>query len=115
MFAGNRSGLKFRLTDGMSVVAGGNVSIYERDGKYQLYVREIEQAGNGARYEQFMALKKELEDMGMFDPMFKKSIPAYVKKLGVVTAPTGAAIQDIINISTRRNPYIQIVLHPYNS
>ena len=112
MFAGNRAGLNFRLTDGMLVVAQGNVSIYERDGKYQLYVREIEQAGNGARYEQFMALKRELEDMGMFDPMFKKPIPAYVKTLGVVTASTGAAIQDIINISTRRNPYIQIVLYP---
>ncbi len=112
MFAGNRTGLDFRLTDGMLVVAQGNVSIYERDGKYQLYVKEIKQAGNGARYEQFMALKRELEEMGMFDPMFKKPIPAHVRRLGVVTASTGAAIQDIINISTRRNPYIQIVLYP---
>ena len=112
MFAGNRSGLKFQLKDGMLVVASGNVSIYERDGKYQLYVKSVEQAGNGARYEQFLALKKQLEEMGMFDPMYKKQIPPVVKTLGVVTASSGAAFQDIINVSTRRNPYIQIVLYP---
>ena len=112
MFAGNRSGLKFQLKDGMLVVASGNVSIYERDGKYQLYVKSVEQAGNGARYEQFLALKKQLEEMGMFDPMYKKPIPPVVKTLGVVTASSGAAFQDIINVSTRRNPYIQIVLYP---
>lgn len=112
MFAGNRSGLKFQLKDGMLVVASGSVSIYERDGKYQLYVKSIEQAGNGARYEQFLALKKQLEEMGMFDPMYKKTIPPVVRTLGVVTASSGAAFQDIINVSTRRNPYIQIVLYP---
>ncbi len=113
MFAGNRgSGLKFKLCDGMQIVASGNVTIFERDGKYQLYVRQIEQSGIGARYEQFMALKQQLEDMGMFDSMFKKPIPEYVKRLGVVTASTGAAIRDIINVATRRNPYIQIVLYP---
>lgn len=112
MFAGNRSGLKFQLKDGMLVVASGSVSIYERDGKYQLYVKSVEQAGNGARYEQFLVLKKQLEEMGMFDPMYKKPIPPVVKTLGVVTASSGAAFQDIINVSTRRNPYIQIVLYP---
>ena len=112
MFAGNRNGLKFQLKDGMLVVASGSVSIYERDGKYQLYVKSVEQAGNGARYEQFLALKKQLEEMGMFDPMYKKPIPPVVKTLGVVTASSGAAFQDIINVSTRRNPYIQIVLYP---
>lgn len=112
MFAGNRNGLNFQLKDGMLVVASGSVSIYERDGKYQLYVKRIEQAGNGARYEQFLALKNQLEEMGMFDPIYKKAIPAYVKKLGVVTASSGAAFQDIINVSTRRNPYVQIVLFP---
>ena len=112
MFAGNRSGLKFQLKDGMLVVASGSVSIYERDGKYQLYVKSVEQAGNGARYEQFLALKKQLEEMGMFDPMYKIPIPPVVKTPGVVTASSGAAFQDIINVSTRRNPYIQIVLYP---
>lgn len=113
MFAGNRaSGLKFKLCDGMQIIASGNVTIFERDGKYQLYARQIEQAGLGARYEQFLALKQQLEEMGMFDSMFKKPIPQYVKILGVVTASTGAAIRDIINVATRRNPYIQIVLYP---
>ena len=112
MFAGNRNNLKFQLKDGMLVVASGSVSIYERDGKYQLYVKSVEQAGNGARYEQFLALKKQLEEMGMFDPVYKKPIPPVVKTLGVVTASSGAAFQDIINVSTRRNPYIQIVLYP---
>lgn len=112
MFAANRGGLGFRLEDGMKIVATGNITVYERDGKYQLYAKRIERAGNGELYERFLALKDELEGMGMFDPMFKQPIPAYVRKLGVVTAQTGAAIQDIINISKRRNPYIQIVLCP---
>ena len=112
MFAGNRRGLDFTLKDGLLVVAGGRVSVYERDGKYQLYVTDMVKAGQGARYELFLKLKKELEEMGMFDPMYKKPIPKFVKKLGVVTAQSGAAFQDIINVSTRRNPYIQIVLYP---
>ncbi len=113
MFAGNRAaGLRFRLEDGMQIVASGNITIYESAGKYQIYVRSIEQQGNGELYARYLALKKELEDMGMFDAMYKQEIPRYVRRLGVVTAATGAAIQDIINISTRRNPYIQIVLYP---
>lgn len=112
MFASNRAGLNFRLEDGMKIVATGSITVYERDGKYQLYARKIERAGNGELYERFIALKDELEGMGMFDAMFKQPVPAYVRRLGVVTAQTGAAIQDIINISKRRNPYIQIVLCP---
>lgn len=112
MFAGNRGGLDFRLEDGMQVVASGNITVYERDGKYQLYADRIERAGSGELYERFMALKKELEGMGMFDPMYKQPIPALVRKLGIVTASTGAAVQDIINVSKRRNPYIQLVLCP---
>lgn len=112
MFAANRGGLGFRLENGMKIVATGNITVYERDGKYQLYAKKIEHAGSGELYERFLALKDELEGMGMFDVMFKQPIPAYVRKLGVVTAQTGAAIQDIINISKRRNPYIQIVLCP---
>ena len=112
MFAGNRRGINFTLKDGLLVVASGRVSVYERDGKYQIYVTDMVQAGQGARYELFLKLKKELEEMGMFDPMYKKPIPKLVKKLGVVTAQSGAAFQDIINVSTRRNPYVQIVLYP---
>ncbi|MCM1307817.1 MAG: exodeoxyribonuclease VII large subunit [Butyrivibrio sp.] len=112
MFAANRGGLDFKLEDGMKIVATGSIAVYERDGKYSLYAKKIERAGRGELYEKFLALKDELEGMGMFDEMFKQPIPAYVRKLGVVTAQTGAAIQDIINISRRRNPYIQIVLCP---
>ncbi len=113
MFAGNRTtGLKFKLTDGMKIVVTGKISVYEATGKYQIYARLIKEDGHGELYEKYLLLKKELEEMGMFDSSYKKQIPAHIKKLGVVTASTGAAIQDIINISTRRNPYIQIVLYP---
>lgn len=112
MFAGDRRNLSFRLEDGMQIKAAGSISIYERDGKYQLYVKSAERAGAGELYERFLALKKELEEMGMFDPSYKQPIPRYARSVGVVTASTGAAIQDIINISKRRNPYVQLYLYP---
>ena len=112
MFAGHRRGLAFRMKDGDQVVAGGTVDVYERDGRYQLYAKEITQEGEGALYERFLALKKELEEMGMFAHEYKQPIPKFIKTLGVVTAPSGAAVQDIRNISLRRNPYLQIILYP---
>lgn len=112
MFAGHRRGLSFRMKDGDQVVAGGTVDVYERDGRYQLYAREITQEGEGALYERFLALKRELEEMGMFAQEYKQPIPRFIKTLGVVTAPSGAAVQDIRNISLRRNPYLQIILYP---
>lgn len=112
MFASARKGLAFRLSDGQQVVADGAVSVYERDGKYQLYASRIRLDGAGVLYERYLELKQELEEMGMFAPEYKKKIPAYVRRLGVVTAPTGAAIRDIINISKRRNPGIEIILYP---
>lgn len=112
MFAGNRRGLSFRMKDGDKVVAGGAVDVYERDGRYQFYVKEITLEGAGALYERFLALKEELEEMGMFAKEYKQPIPRFIKRLGVVTAPTGAAIQDIRNISARRNPYLQLILYP---
>lgn len=112
MFAGNRSGLAFRLMEGLQIIVRGTVDVYERDGKYQLYAKEITLDGAGALYEKFESLKKELAEQGMFDVCYKKPIPAYCSRLGVVTAPTGAAVQDIINIATRRNPYVQIILYP---
>ena len=112
MFAGHRRGLAFRMKDGDQVVAGGTVDVYERDGRYQLYAKEITQEGEGALHERFLALKKELEEMGMFAQEYKQPIPKFIKTLGVVTAPTGAAVQDIRNISLRRNPYLQIILYP---
>ena len=98
MFAGQRAGLTFRMQEGQQVIVLGNVTTYERDGKYQLYAREIILDGAGLLYEKFEALKKELEEMGMFAPEYKQPIPFYAKRIGIVTAPTGAAIRDIINI-----------------
>ena len=112
MFAGHRRGLAFRMKDGDRVVVGGAVDVYERDGRYQLYAKEISLEGAGALYERFLALKTELEEMGMFAPEYKQPIPAFIHRLGVVTAPTGAAVQDIRNISLRRDPYLQIILYP---
>lgn len=112
MFAGARKGLAFRMQDGQKVVALGSVNVYERDGRYQLYAREIILEGAGLLYEKYEALKKELEEMGMFSSQFKQQIPSHIKRLGIVTAPTGAAVRDIMNISRRRNPYVQLVLYP---
>ena len=112
MFAGHRRGLAFRMKDGDQVVVGGAVDVYERDGRYQLYAKEITQEGEGVLYERFLALKRELEEMGMFAQEYKQPIPKFIRRLGVVTAPAGAAIQDIRNISLRRNPYVQIILYP---
>ena len=112
MFAGQRRGLQFRLEEGQQVIVKGTVDVYERDGKYQLYAQEIELAGRGDLYVKFEKLLRELEEMGMFDAQYKRPIPKYAKRVGIVTAPTGAAIRDIINISTRRNPYVQLVLYP---
>jgi len=112
MFAGYRRGMKFTMKEGDNVIVTGSVEIYERDGKYQLYAKEIELEGAGNLYLKFEALKRELEEMGMFAPEYKKPIPKYAKRVGVVTAPTGAAVQDIRNISARRNPYVQLILYP---
>ena len=112
MFAGQRNGLGFHMQDGQQVIILGTVTTYERDGKYQLYAKEIILDGAGLLYERFEALKKELSEMGMFAEEYKQAIPKYAKKIGIVTAPTGAAIRDIMNISARRNPYVQLILYP---
>lgn len=112
MFAGQRKGLAFHMENGQQVIVLGTVSVYKRDGKYQLYANEIILDGAGLLYEKFEALKKELLEMGMFDPSYKQPIPSYVKRLGIVTASTGAAVRDIINISKRRNPFVQLILYP---
>ena len=112
MFAGQRRGLSFQLQEGQQVVVTGTVDVYERDGKYQLYARKIEQDGQGDLFLRFQKLRDQLEEMGMFAPEYKQPIPRYAKRIGVVTAPTGAAIQDIRNIAGRRNPYVQLILCP---
>lgn len=112
MFASQRRGLGFRLEEGQQVVVKGTVDVYERDGKYQLYAQEIELSGRGDLYIKFEKLLRELEEMGMFDARYKRPIPRYANTVGIVTAPTGAAVRDIINIGRRRNPYVQLVLYP---
>lgn len=112
MFSSDRGGLLFRMAEGQQVVASGTVDVYERDGKYQLYARQIELDGIGALYERYERLKTELAERGMFAEEYKQPIPRYVRTLGVVTAQTGAAVRDIINIASRRNPYVQIILYP---
>lgn len=113
MFAGDRRrGLAFRMQEGQKVIVLGSVNVYERDGRYQLYAREIVPDGEGDLYLRFEQLKKELEEMGMFTQEFKQPIPFYSRKIGIVTAPTGAAVRDIMNISRRRNPYVQLILYP---
>lgn len=112
MFAFSRKGLGFRLTEGQQIVVNGTVDVYERDGRYQLYAKQIKLDGAGALYERYEQLKRELEERGMFAEQYKQPIPRYIRTLGVVTASTGAAVRDIINISRRRNPYVQILLYP---
>ena len=112
MFASQRMGLSFPLKEGQQVVATGSVDVYERDGRYQLYAREIRLDGMGALYLEFVRLRNELQEMGMFADEYKQPIPLYARRVGVVTAPTGAAIRDIMNISSRRNPYVQLILYP---
>ena len=112
MFAGQRGGLSFRMQEGQQVIVLGNVTTYERDGKYQLYAKEIILDGAGALYEKFEALKQELGEMGMFAEEYKQPIPKFARTIGIVTAPTGAAIRDIINVAGRRNPYVQLLLYP---
>ncbi len=112
MFAGQRKGLAFPMKEGQHVIVLGSVNVYERTGSYQLYAKEILLDGMGRLYEEFERLKRELEEMGMFAEEYKQPIPVYVRRLGIVTAPTGAAIQDIRNIASRRNPYVQLILYP---
>ena len=113
MFAQDRAGLTFKMEEGQQIIITGKVDVFTKNGAYQLYAYKIELADKrGALYERFEQLKRDLADSGMFDAGYKKPIPKYISTLGVVTAPTGAAIRDIINITKRRNPHIRIILYP---
>ena len=114
MFRGDRErgGLRFNMQEGQQVKVTGSIDVYERDGRYQLYARQIELDGAGALYERYEELKKRLAETGLFAEEYKQPIPKYIHTLGVVTAPTGAAVRDIINVATRRNPHIKIILYP---
>ena len=112
MFSSDAAGLRFTMKEGQAVVVSGSIGVYERDGKYQIYAKRVLRQGAGELYERFEKLKAELEEMGMFSEEYKREIPHFVRRLGVVTAPTGAAVRDIINIAKRRNPYVEIILYP---
>ena len=112
MFSNQAKGLKFKLETGQKVIVKGRIGVYEPYGTYQLYANEIEPAGEGDLYKKYEKLKAELEERGMFSEMYKKPIPKYSLKIGVATSETGAVINDIINVSSRRNPYVQIYLKP---
>lgn len=104
--------LNFKPEDGMKVLARGRISAYEAGGVYQLYIEEMSPDGVGALYLAYEQLKRKLEDEGLFSSEYKKEIPMYPEKIGVITATTGAAVRDVINVISRRNPYAKIVIYP---
>lgn len=112
MFQTYSQKLNFRMKDGEQVLVQGSVEVYDRDGKFQVYVKDVVREGSGALYQKLEETKQKLKERGMFDAVYKQPIPAYIKTLGVVTAETGAAVRDIIQVSKNRNPYIQIILYP---
>ena len=112
MFKSAASNLNFRPEDGMKVLARGRISVYEQGGSYQLYIQEMIPDGVGELYIAYEQLKKRLEEEGLFDQAHKKPIPQYPEKVGVITAATGAAVRDIINVITRRYPHAEIILYP---
>ena len=112
MFRGNSFGLNFEPMDGMSVKAKGEIRVYEKRGEYQLYVSQMLEAGKGALFAAFEALKEKLKAEGLFSPEIKKTLPRIPHKIAVITSPTGAAIRDIISISLRRFPNLHIIIVP---
>ena len=112
MFKSYTPHLQFMPKDGMKVVILGTVSVFERDGQYQVYCKAMKQEGIGDLYEEYQKLKAKLEKEGLFDDSHKKKIPMFPKTIGVLTSSTGAVIRDIINVSTRRNPNVHIRLLP---
>lgn len=112
MFKGSTFSLRFMPENGMKVLAYGRVSVYERDGQYQLYIEQMEPDGVGALYIAYEQLKKRLEEEGLFDRDHKKQLPVFPRKIAVVTSPTGAAVRDILNILKRRYPLADVTVYP---
>ncbi|MBQ6907298.1 MAG: exodeoxyribonuclease VII large subunit, partial [Clostridia bacterium] len=112
MFKSAAQTLAFKPEDGMRVLARGRIGVYEQSGTYQLYINEMTPDGVGELYIAYEKLKKRLAEEGLFDDKAKKPIPKYPEKVGVVTATTGAAVRDIINVITRRFPYCEIIIYP---
>ena len=112
MFSSSASKLKFTPKDGMKVLVVGRVSVYEPNGGYQIYIQEMQEDGLGNLYLKFDELKKKLSTEGLFDPIYKKTIPKFPTKIGIITAPTGAAIRDILSTIKRRYPSVETILFP---
>lgn len=112
MFRSYAGSMDFSIKNGMKIIVAGSVSVYERSGQYQIYVKKILENGLGKLYQAYEKLKKKLEHEGLFDATLKKPIPRYAKRIGIVTSDTGAAIRDMVQVAKRRNPYIQLVLYP---
>jgi exodeoxyribonuclease VII large subunit len=112
MFKSNADSLSFIPRDGMNVVVSGNVSVYEKDGAYQLYCKSMKVEGEGELFIAFQKLKESLEAEGLFNPLKKKKLPLFPRRIGVVTSPTGAAVRDIINVSKRRNKNVDLLIYP---
>jgi exodeoxyribonuclease VII large subunit len=112
MFKSNADGVKIDLKDGMKLIASGQISVYERDGKVQLYVQALKQAGIGDLHVKFEAMKEKLQDEGLFDQKNKKPLPEFPSKIVAITSPTGAAIRDILTVVKRRNPLVDVLVYP---
>ena len=112
MFRDDKSSLNFKLEEGMSVIVKGRVSIYPASGSLQLYVKSVEQEGEGNLFIKFEKLKERLKDEGYFNEEHKKPIPVFPKRIGIITSETGAAVRDIINVSRRRNSLVDLILYP---
>lgn len=111
-FRGDNQGLDFEPSEGMNVICRGNISLYERNGTYQLYVREMEPEGLGALYMAFEKLKEKLQEEGLFEAKHKKPLPRFPRKIGLITSPSGAAVRDFLTTLRRRYPAASIVIHP---
>ncbi|MEG0772902.1 exodeoxyribonuclease VII large subunit [Clostridium sp.] len=112
MFKSNGSKLMFTPKDGMNVIVSGNISVYEKEGTYQLYCNSMKLEGEGELFIAFQKLKKTLEEEGLFELWRKKTLPMFPRRIGVITSPTGAAIRDIINVSQRRNRNVNLLIYP---
>ena len=112
MFKNNAVNLDFRLEEGMKVEIKARLGVYHKEGTYQLYCENIKKAGIGERFEEFHKLKKELSEEGIFDEKYKRALPKFPKRVGIITARTGAAVRDIINVIQRRNKSLDIILYP---
>ena len=112
MFAGANKSLKFKPENGMKVLLRGEITVYEQSGGYQIYVKEMQPDGIGSLYLAYEELKKKLQQEGLFEEKYKKSIPRYPNEVGVITSPTGAAIRDILTTINRRYPMAKVILIP---